>query len=542
MDVLFKTNVKKTSSFRIEDANKALSLKKVSTPNYRYITHRLLGFSPEDYTDMEYDLAETARIIDTEAFVAASFRKKRQMIMKHGFRLDSKNEKNLEYIQNRLYEIEFVTSQTFQDLVAEIVENVVNFNNCFILKYRKEDSSSGLIRELPNGKEFKPIAGLYVLASPTIDTAANPKTGQIIRYRHRITDKFSRQFRPDDIYHIYENKRVGITIGTPPIEAVKDDILLLRSIEQDTESLIHRHANPFMLVQVGSDNTPARVLGDGTSELDVYAAIIDQMEEDGGAAVPHTVNVKYIGAESQALRLENYLTYFKQRVLAGLCISEIDLGSGGGTVGGSADVASQSLKEDVRTYQKTIENYITNYIFNEILLESPMYSGDNWIPYDERVYFQFIEPDLDKRIKVESHYLQLFQSGLITKEAAIRRMDFDEEEMNPVDILDINSNVNSVRNSVKNNITQPKNQHSSKGALQVADGLVINHYKSMTDYYTKSFETFLNILTDYFPEDIIHINREYIKKTFDRLDDIYINYGSEFVNAFVEKSMFSLMD
>lgn len=541
MDVLFKTNLKKESSFRIEDAGKALSLRKVSTPNYRYMTHRLLGFSPEDYNDMEYDLAETARIIDTESFVAASFRKKRQMILKHGFKLDSKSEKNLEYIQQRLYEIEFITSQTFSDLIAEIVENIVNFNNCFLLKFRKEESSSGLIRELPSGKQFKPIAGLFVLAAPTIDTASHPKTGQIIKYRHRITDKFSKQFKPDDIYHIFENKRVGITIGTPPIEAVKDDILLLRSIEQDTESLIHRHANPFMLIQVGNDNAQARVLGDGSSELDVYAQLIDRMAEDGGAAVPHRVNVKYVGAESQALRLENYLTYFKQRVLAGLCISEVDLGSGGSTVGGSADVASQSLKEDVRTYQKTIENYVTHYIFNELLLESPMYTSANWIPYDERVYFEFIEPDFDKRIKLESHYLQLFQSGLITKESAIRRMDFEIDEMNTDPLLP-GDNTNSVRNSVKNNITQPKNQHSSKGTLQVADSLDINHYEAMTNYYTKSFDVFLNILTDYFPQDILHVNREYLLKTFNKLDDIYINYGLEFVNAFVEKSIFSLLD
>lgn len=43
---------------------------------------------------------------------------------------------------------------------------MVNFNNCFVLKYRKEESSSGLLRELPNGKEFKPIAGLFILAAP----------------------------------------------------------------------------------------------------------------------------------------------------------------------------------------------------------------------------------------------------------------------------------------------------------------------------------------------------------------------------------------
>lgn len=60
---------------------------------------------------------------------------------------------------------------------------------------------------------------------------------------------------------------------------MKDDIILLRSIEQDTEALIHRHSNPFMHVQVGTDKSPARVLGDGTSEVEVYSSIISDMPE-----------------------------------------------------------------------------------------------------------------------------------------------------------------------------------------------------------------------------------------------------------------------
>ena len=536
MTAVLNTNIKKKYSFKIEDANQALSLKKVGTPNYRYVMHRLMGFSADEYTDMEYDLSEHARIIDTESLVAAAFRKKQQLILKNGFVIDSRNEKNLNYIMSRLSEIEFVTSQAFKDLLKEITENMVNFNNCFVLKFRKEESSSGLMRELPSGKEFKPIAGLYVLAAPTIDTAAHPKTGQIVKYRHRVTERFSRQFKVDDIYHMSENKRVGLTIGTPPLEAVKDDILLLRSIEQDAESMIHKHTNPFIHVQVGNDNSPARLLGDGTSEIDLYSQIIDEMHEQGGVATPHRVAIELKGAESHALRLDPYLTYFKQRVLAGLCISEVDLGSGGGTVGGSADVASQSLKEEVRAYQTTIEDYVTNYIFNEILLESPMYVGSNWVDQKDRVTLKFIESDLDKRIKIESHYLQLFQSGLITKEAAIRKMDFEESDLNTMVELPAGSTTNSVRKSISNNIIEPKNQHN------IADSLSVTRYKGMTNYYSRTLEDFINVLTDYFPLDIIQLNSALVSKMFDKIDDIYNNCGNDFVNEYVEDLMFALIE
>ena len=102
MSVLLKTNIKNNSSLKIEDAKQAISLKKQKTPNFRYVMHRLAGFSSEEYSDMEYDLSESARIIDTESFVAASFRKKRQLILKNGYQINSENKRNLSYINNRL--------------------------------------------------------------------------------------------------------------------------------------------------------------------------------------------------------------------------------------------------------------------------------------------------------------------------------------------------------------------------------------------------------------------------------------------------------
>lgn len=537
MTLLLNSNINKTQTLRIEDSVKAISIKKQKTPNYRYIMHRLEGFSDKDYNDMEYDLSEIARIIDTEAFVQAAFRKKRQLILKNGFKFESKNNRNLKYIKGRLEDFEYVTSQIFEDLLEEITENIVNFSNCFILKYRKEESSNGLIRYRDSGSEIKPIAGLFVLAAPTIDTAANPKNGQIVKYRHRIREPYSRQFKPEDIFHMYANKRVGMTIGTPIIEAVKDDIFLLRSIEQNTEALINRHANPFMLVRVGTDKFPARMLGDGVSEIDVYADLIDNIDEEGGASVPHRVDVKYLGAESQALRLESYLKIFKERVLSGIAIAESDFGNGSNISGTSGEIVSHSLKEDVRSLQKTIENFVSNYIFNELLLEAPFYRGKQWIPEEERVYIKFLEPDLDKKIKIESHYMLMYTSGLISQEAALKRMDLEESEKGlGLENNTANSNNNSVKNSISNNIIEPKNQHNIK------DSLNISTHTPITNYYNKDYNTFIENILEYFEEDIVKENENYIKKIFDRLDFILDNNGLETVNTYVEDCLFSLIN
>lgn len=485
--VLLNTNIKNSRVMSIEDAQQAISFKSVETPNYRYMVHRLMGLSREEYSDMEYDLSESARIIDTEALVAETFKKKRQMILKNDYIFESKNKRNLKYIEKRLAEIEFVTQQTFRDFLSEVVENMVNFNNCFILKYRKEDNSSGKVRSLPTGKEFKPIAGLYVLAAPTIDVATDKKTGNIVKYRHRISERYSKQFKPQDIFHIYENRRTGMTIGTPPLEAVRDDILSLRSIEQYTEDMIRKNASPFIHVKVGNDTFPARVLGDGVSEVDIYSSIIDNMEYTGGVATPHRVDIDYKGSESRALRLESYLAYFKNRVLNGLSVSEADLG---GKQGGNG--VFESLREDVRSYQSSIGHFVTNYILTELLLESPYYAGSFYIPQEERVQFTFVEADEDRRIKLESHALNMFVSGLITKEAAIKWTQYDVQDLQP-DLVEPTLNTNNTAKANISNVVNPQNQYSDP-VLAIKDSR-----NKVPDYFSEDLSKFRSNLENYFP-------------------------------------------
>ena len=132
MSILLRTNIGNDKGLAIQDAAQAIQFRTSSTPNYRYMMHRLAGMSYESYNDMEYDLTETARILDTEAFVAETFRKKRQLILRNGFVFECEDKKNLEYIKNRIQELEFVSQMSIEDLVEEITESMVNYNNCFI--------------------------------------------------------------------------------------------------------------------------------------------------------------------------------------------------------------------------------------------------------------------------------------------------------------------------------------------------------------------------------------------------------------------------
>lgn len=532
MSILLRTNIGNDKGLAIQDAAQAIQFRTSSTPNYRYMMHRLAGMSYESYNDMEYDLTETARILDTEAFVAETFRKKRQLILRNGFVFECEDKKNLEYIKTRLQELEYVAQMSIEDLVEEITESMVNYNNCFLVKYRSEINSSGNVRQIPSGKQFKPIAALYTLSAPTIDTATNSKTGVIKRYRHRVSSMYSREFRPEDIYHMYINKRVGMTIGTPGLEAVRDDILSLRSIEQYVEDMIRKNAAPFTHVQVGTDSLPARMLENNVSEVDVYANIIDNLDYTSGVATPHRVKISYLGSESVAMRLEGYLTHFKNRVLAGLSVAEADLG---GKQSGK-DVF-ESLKGDVRAYQDSIGRFITDYIFTELLLESDRYSNKFYIPKKERVVFKFLDPDEDRRIKQESHNLNLFVSGLITKSAAIRGTRFTEADLQPdpppelVSKSNVNK-VNSVRASIKNNVIAPVNQHTDKLNTPVKDSLSLS-------FFSENFDDFLYNIEEEFPLSLFNI--DILGEIHDKSIDLELEHGIKYADEWISATLFALV-
>ena len=149
-----------------------------------------------------------------------------------------------------------------------------------------------------------------------------------------------------------------------------------------------------------------------------------------------------------------------------------------------------------------------------------------------------MESDIDKKIKIESHYLNMFVSGLINKEAAIRNTEFKEEDLAPdIDPITgesvlLNKN-NAVKNNLKNNIIQPK----KKDKLLIKDSL---RYIPLTNYYTSSFEEFEKIVEEYIPIDITK-NKEYLQSIFSKLDRLLSDFGLDSVNKYVELALFEIV-
>ena len=416
-DLLFQTNYNPDPQRNaFTDQAKSIKIYNTKNPTFSFFTTRSIPWSGHKraFDNGEYDLYETGRIIDTESLVMRAFNKKNTLMFRDGYEIRSKNEENLKYIKKRLAEIEYVSNKKFDDILREYAYNLVAFHNPYIVKVRKEQASTGEIRKHKNKKKLKPVAAYYCLAPETIEKRLND-AGDATRFRQYMgmNGKY-REFAEHNIIYTPFNRRSGFTMGTPPLESTKEDILALRRIEESVETLIYKSLFPIIHLKVGTDKAPAKTLPNGQSEVDVATQLLENIDDNGGIATSERIDINAIGAESLALRVESYLDYFKKRVFAGLGMSAIDFGDGDTTGRATGEVLSASLKDSVVTYQVILKNMVTDEMFTELLLESGRYKFPFQIKEEDRVYLEFNTVDTDEKIKVESHALNKATQGVLT--------------------------------------------------------------------------------------------------------------------------------
>lgn len=428
--ILLNTNYSSNPKV-IKDAlsSKALGIKRqsLSNPGLSYFGKRTGGFNDVIYSGFknhEYDLFEYSRIIDTEAIVAKAFERQRALIFKNGYYFESNNPKNVEYVKSRIREIEYVTGLTFRNFIEEMAYNLVMFHNSYILVVRNENKSTGETVNVGN-KDLEPIAGWFNLPTETIQRKLK-ENGDVEMYKQYLDPATFRLFSPEKVRHLKYNARSGFTMGTPPLEAVKDDILALRRIEESVETLIYKGIFPMIHVKVGTESNPAKILIDGSDEVEKMGYVMQELDEYGGITTSERVEVKAIGSESLALRVESYLEYFKDRVMLGLGVSDIDMGIGDSSGKATGQIISQTLKEAVINKQDAIAEFITHVLFKPLLVESGMYEAEYMIPEEDLVKFKFNHVDQDARIKIESHILNMFNSGLLSINEARLEIGYKE--------------------------------------------------------------------------------------------------------------------
>lgn len=428
------------------------------------------GSSTSDWLYPQYDHFEIECVFDTEGYFSRATRAKQNLFNKEGYEFVSPNERRSEYIKARIFQMELATKNSFRILLKETARDLAVHCNAYWLKVRNKDASNGKIRTV-NGRKIIPVAGYFRLPVETMIPKID-RHGNIVAWK-QLLGRTEKIYNVNDIVHFKRSTKSGYPLGVPDVIATLDDIQALRVIEENIGVLIEKHLFPIILWRVGTEKNPAKTYGDGQTEVDYFREEIMDLPAEGSIAVSERHDVKAIGLENKALRVESYLEHFKERLFAGFDASAIDMGSGTASSRSTAQTLSRNLVDAVKDIQITIQEQIMPTIC-ELLAEST-FPAATLFTKENIVRLHFKEIDKEAQIKIVNHLVDVWNKNGITFDEM--RIDSGREVLTPEEEQGLYWNKfgreealigsvdeNSGKGKAVENNNNPQNQGGSRGA------------------------------------------------------------------------------
>ena len=361
-----------------------------------------------DFEDPEYDFDDIDSAYDTDSYVRQGIDKYIEQIFKEGWKFYGKNENAVEYINTRFRFMSEATGVPTEQFLVEVAECIVKYNNAVLAKSRMNDPS-----QLPQGESVagidgkEPIVGYFPLHPGTLKQKRD-KNGLVKGWQQQSADGSQTvKFKPEDIVHIYYKRRIGYAFGTPFLVTVLDDIRVLRFLEENTVNMLYKHINPFFHIAVGDKDSPG-----SEPEISDVKTKLDSMDVDAGFVTSNRVVISAVES-NKTISAEPYLQYFENRVFSGLGIPSVKFGRGGTANRNTADSMTDEMSDRIKAFQLCIEKGITFHIVKELLIEGGFDPLNN---PDDMVVFEFLENDMDRKIKAEVHALYKYEHNGITED------------------------------------------------------------------------------------------------------------------------------
>ena len=411
----------KPKEVAVEEKGGNSSSSQITNSNIKNFIIKHVGWDSksEDFEGPENDLSEVKAAIETDSYIKVALDKMAQLVLKSGYKYESKNQAALEYIKMRIALMEIGSGIPFDVLLTETARSLVYYSNCFWIKSRI-DKVQGPVQCKPVfGK--KPV-GAYFIADPTIVEIKRGKDGTINRY-NVSGEGDDNEYAAEHFIHFYVDRDASNNYGTPRIISALEDVRVLRKIEGNALSLIYRFAIPLYQCKIGTETLLAT-----NQEIKEAEKALGDMSMDGIIVTNERTSFYAIGADNKAIDLSVYLNYFEKRVFTALNISEAMMGRGGSKQ--DSDSMEGLMHDTVKYYQAAMVSFVEKMVLNELLLEG----GFNPIlNEDDRVRFIFNEINLDTKIKLENHMLNQYATNAIGFEemrgSIGRNTDTDENRL-----------------------------------------------------------------------------------------------------------------
>jgi len=245
-----------------------------------YSTKRGLSSSTSRYglngqhISSEYDLYEIAQAENVDSYMKRSVKIKSANMFKSSYEFVGKNLEVRKYILKRIRELELAGNYPFKLLMKDTGRDLIRYSNAFLVKIRNKNNSSGKRREIttPRGKTtISPVSAYFRVPAETIRIETEGQEGTIKRYWQIMPDGRQKKWAPQDVIHIYFDKKAGYNMGSPVVWPALDDLRALRRMEENMEFLVHYFIFPFFVVYVGTDEKPPEEYEDGSTEIDVVS-------------------------------------------------------------------------------------------------------------------------------------------------------------------------------------------------------------------------------------------------------------------------------
>lgn len=405
-----------------EDRNKPINAERLSGVKVKKVNGRAMPYADRhrgNWFKPEYDLTEIQIAQDTDSFLYKAIQKKVERFVLAGWEFVGNDEEILSYLKRRLKEIELVSGQPFDLLMSSLAHDLIRYSNHAWVKVRNVNATSVSKRTL-NGRDLEPVAGYFVLPFETLWFKVK-KNGEIkkVMQEQPNTGKW-KEFAPEDIIHFYTNRKPGFTMGTPELLPVLEDIALLRRLEESIEVMIDSNLHPLFHYTVGNDNMPERYSPEGVKESDLVRQTIEYMPSGGIFVSDHRHKISAIGSEGKALKIEEYLSYFKKRVYAGLGVSPMDMGEADSANSSTANTLSKIAIQSIEALQRYIKVFVETYVISELLLEGGY--SDALTDPEKMVYIKFGSVDKEEKSKEENQTIQLWLNNLLSEKEARKRL------------------------------------------------------------------------------------------------------------------------
>tara|TARA_Y100000310_G_C20699335_1_gene828266 strand:- start:1105 stop:2871 length:1767 start_codon:yes stop_codon:yes gene_type:complete len=387
----------------------------------------------------EWDFPKVQLAFTNESILRRATEKYVEQIRKHSWELIGNNPNTVAYVKKRFKQIELVTNKPMAELFDEIAFNLVLYNNCLITKKRNRKASGGNTRKTFDGYTRIPIAG-YEILDPTCAEVDRDNYGNIRKWRQKLGSTGTgssvlnrlQEYEPNTIsdtpswpqYNMIHIRDRGTSpsmyfFAMPMAIPVLADLEALRELEELFLLESIKVAVPKVHAKVGSKDFP------GTQDqIDDLASTIQYSTGDGIIVTSDRVEFDEIAKSSNANEILNHsIGYFRERVLAGLGMSDIAMGKSSTSNRATAQVLSSEMQSTSAKFQRIIKRSIEFHVIQELLYESGY--SEITLGEDNAVYLSIPEVDLQEKITREAHMLNLYISNSITEDELRKELGRD---------------------------------------------------------------------------------------------------------------------